>query len=69
MLKDDSISCFIDNSDKLANTKNLLRKIIEQHSFNQFENMEKIKGKKYFDKVKEVESELNNRSKKYGILI
>jgi hypothetical protein len=31
--------------------------------------MEKIKGKKYFDKVKEAENELNSRSKKYSILI
>lgn len=68
-LKDEGILSFIENSDKVANTKNLLRKIVEQHSFNQFETMEKIKGKKYFDKVKDAENELNGRSKKYGLLI
>ena len=59
----------MDNSDKLANTKNLLRKIIEQHSFHQFESIEKNKGKKYYDKLKEAENELNTRSKKYAILV
>ena len=69
LLKDEGILSFIENSDKVANTKNLLRKIVEQHNFNQFETMEKIKGKKYFDKVKDAENELNGRSKKYGLLI
>jgi hypothetical protein len=31
--------------------------------------MEKNKGKKYFDRLKEAENELNGRSKKYGVLM
>lgn len=31
--------------------------------------MEKNKGKKYYDKLKEAENDLNTRSKKYGIMV
>jgi hypothetical protein len=31
--------------------------------------MEKTKGKKYYDKLKDAENEINNRTKKYSILI
>ena len=46
MLRDDVLARLVENSDRLANNKALLRRIVEQHNFTQFENMEKIKGKK-----------------------
>lgn len=39
---------------------------MEQHNFAQFETMEKVKGKKYYDRSKEVENELNLKTKKYN---
>lgn len=69
LLRDDNVTTLIDNADKLNTTKNLLKRIIDQHSFVQFEGMEKAKGKAYHDKLKEAEKDLNNKSKKYGTLL
>lgn len=36
LLRDDNVTTLIDNADKLNTTKNLLKRIIDQHSFVQF---------------------------------
>ena len=43
--------------------------MVEQHNFNQFESMEKVKGKKYYDRLKDVENDINSRSKKYAVAL
>jgi hypothetical protein len=53
----------------MNNTKNLLKRIIDQHNFTQFENMEKAKGKKYYDRCREIESDINSRSKKFNQMV
>lgn len=50
----------------MSNTKNLLRRIVQQPNFAQFESMQKVKGKKYYDFGKQFENELNIKNKKYN---
>jgi formate-dependent nitrite reductase cytochrome c552 subunit len=68
MLRDDVLARLVENSDRLANNKALLRRIVEQHNFTQFENMEKIKGKKYFDRLKEVDNDISNAIRRHDLL-
>ena len=66
-MHDENISALVESGDRLGGIKTLLRRVIEQHNFGQFESMEKVKGKKYYDRLKEVENDINNRSKKYAV--
>lgn len=52
-LRDDSIINLVESAEKMNGTKNLLRKISDQE-INNFENIEKNKGKRYWERYKTI---------------